>query len=62
MRAVGLAPLRAVYAAEADRFSYVVVQNLDGIAVENSDYFVLILRDSDGWRVCEKSEDHNEGP
>ncbi len=37
-RAVGLAFLRAVDAAEPDTFSAVVVQNFDGVAVKDGDH------------------------
>jgi hypothetical protein len=36
-RAVGLAFLRAVDAAESDAFRVVVVQDFDGVAVEDGD-------------------------
>jgi hypothetical protein len=42
-RTVGLALLGAVDAAESDTFSAVVVQDLDGVAVENGDDGVVGL-------------------
>ena len=41
--AVGLAFLRAVDPAEADAFSAIVMQDFEGVAVEDGDDLTLIL-------------------
>jgi hypothetical protein len=46
--AVGLALLRAVDATQTDAFSVAVVQDFNGVDVEDGDYLTLILRDSGG--------------
>ena len=43
---ISLAFIRAVEAAEADAFSAVIVQDFEGVAVEDKDYFEMILRGS----------------
>jgi hypothetical protein len=60
--AVGLAFLRAVDPAEANAFRVLVVQDFDRVAVEDSDDFALILRDSGVRSGYQESEEHNEGP
>jgi hypothetical protein len=42
--AVGLAFLRAVDAVEADTFQALIVQDFEGVAVEDEDDLTLILR------------------
>ncbi|MCI0428418.1 MAG: hypothetical protein L0Z46_10420 [Nitrospiraceae bacterium] len=37
---------------EADAFRVLVVEDFDGVAVENQDDFALILRDSGDWIGC----------
>jgi hypothetical protein len=60
--AIGLAFIRAIDAAEADTVRALVVEDFDGVAVEDPDYFALILKDSGGWNGCQESEEHNEWP
>ena len=60
--AVRLTLLRAVDPAEADAFRVSVVEDFDRVAVEDTDYLALILRDSDSRRGCQESEEPNEGP
>ena len=38
------------------------LQDFDGVAVEDPDYFAMILRDSGGWGGCQESEEHDKGP
>jgi hypothetical protein len=52
--ALSLAFLGAVDAVQTDAFRVLVVQDFDGIAVEDSDYLALILRDSDSRRGCQE--------
>jgi hypothetical protein len=39
-----------------------VVEDFEGIAVEDPDDEAMILSDSGGWRGCQDSEEHTEGP
>jgi hypothetical protein len=59
---VRLALLGAVDAVQADAFRVLVVEDFEGIAVEDPDDEAMILRDSGGWRGCQDSEEHTEGP
>jgi len=62
LMAVGLALLRAVDAAQADTFRVLLVQDFNGIAVEDGDNEAMIVGDSGGRRRCQECEDHTEGP
>jgi hypothetical protein len=59
---VRLALLGAVDTVQADAFRVLVVEDFEGIAVEDPDDEAMILRDSGGWRGCQDSEEHTEGP
>jgi hypothetical protein len=50
-----LALLRTVDTAEADAFGVLVVEDFDGVAVEDTDYLALILTDSNSRRGCQES-------
>ena len=43
-------------------FSFVVVQDFDGVVVDDPNGFALILGDCGGWNGCQENEEHNEGP
>jgi hypothetical protein len=57
-----LAFLRAVDPAKADAFSFTIVQDFEGVTVEDGDDGAMILGNSGGWSGCQESEEHNEGP
>jgi hypothetical protein len=57
---VSLALLRAITATQADTFGAVVVQDFEGVAVEDPDDEAMTFRDSGGWRGCQDSEEHTE--
>jgi hypothetical protein len=59
---VRLALLRAVDAAQADAFRVSVVEDFEGIAVEDPDDEAMILRDSDSRSGCQEGEEHTERP
>ena len=55
LMAVRLTLLRAVDPAEADAFRVLLVEDFEGIAVEDPDDEAMILRDSSGRRGCQES-------
>jgi hypothetical protein len=55
LMAVRLTLLRAVDPAEADAFRVLLVEDFEGIAVEDQDDEAMILRDSSGRRGCQES-------
>src|SRR4029077_7548662 len=59
---VRLALFGAFDSVQADAFRVLVVENFEGIAVEDPDDEAMILRDSGGWSGCQDSEEHTEGP
>jgi hypothetical protein len=54
--AVRLTLLRAVDPAEADAFRVLLVEDFEGIAVEDQDDEAMILRDTSGRRGCQESD------
>jgi hypothetical protein len=59
-RRLGL--FRTVDATKGDTFSLVVVQDFEGVAVEDGDDEAMILRDSVGRRGCQDGKEHTKGP